>query len=261
MVIKEYKEYIEDEILRLYTEVGWKAYTDNPTALRRGYEHSLVVLAAYENDELLGIIRAVGDGFTVVFVQDILVFPEKQRQGIGTALMKALLARFPEVRQVEFTTDHTPQTKAFYQSLGFDELGEHGMLEVNLEKKNLQINFIKLDNREFEEYELDISEILTEEELTEKINNLNLNKNNFYKIILVGIRNFEINTKKQLKLINKDNILKIKNNTKIGYNLEELSKHNNLKGIFVKEMLELLAKEPEKAELIQNAIEIGLNNM
>ena len=146
-------------------------------------------------------------------------------------------------------------------SLGFDELGEHGMLEVNLEKNNLQINFIKLDNREFEEYELDVSEILTEEELTEKINNLNLNKNNFHKIILVGIRNFEINTKKQLKLINKDNILKIKNNTRTGYNLEDISKHNNLKGIFVKELLELLEKEPENAEIIQNAIEIGLNNM
>ena len=126
MIIKEYKEYREDEILRLYTEVGWNAYTEKPAVLRRGYEHSLVVLAAYENEELLGIIRAVGDGFTVVFVQDILVFPEKQRQGIGTALMKALLARYPEVRQVELITDNTPQTKAFYQSLGFYEISETG---------------------------------------------------------------------------------------------------------------------------------------
>ena len=146
-------------------------------------------------------------------------------------------------------------------SLGFDELGEHGMLEVNLEKNDLMINFIKLDNREFEEYNLDISEISTEEELIEKINNINLNKNNFYKIILVGIRNFELNIKKIIKIIRNKNILKIKNNTKTGYNLEELSKHSNLKGIFVKEMLELLEKEPEKAEIIQNAIEIGLNNM
>ena len=80
MEIKEYKDYKEDEILRLYSEVGWTAYTENMTALRYGYEHSLLVMAAYEDDDLLGIIRAVGDGYTVVLIQDILVYPEKQRQ-------------------------------------------------------------------------------------------------------------------------------------------------------------------------------------
>ena len=146
-------------------------------------------------------------------------------------------------------------------SLGFDELGEHGMLEVNLEKHNLEINFIKLDNREFIEFELDISEVVTQEELIEKINELNLNENNMYKIVLTGIKNFEIDTNKLLKLNMKKNILKIKNKTKIKYNLEEISKQNNLKGIFVSEMLDLLKSEPEKAKIIQKALEIGLNNM
>ena len=126
MEIKEYKDYKEDEILRLYSEVGWTAYTENMTALRRGYESSLLVLAAYEDDELLGIVRAVGDGFTVVFIQDILVYPEKQRQGVGTALIKAVLTRYPDVRQIELTTDNTPETAAFYKSLGFSEFSEIG---------------------------------------------------------------------------------------------------------------------------------------
>ena len=146
-------------------------------------------------------------------------------------------------------------------SLGFDELGEHGMLEIDLGKNSLKIDFIKLDEKEFVEYELDISKIETQEELIEKINNLKLEKDKFYKIVLIGTRNFEIEKNKIIKLVNKENILKIKNNTKIRYHLEEISKQNNLKGIFVKEMLELLKNEPEKAEIIQNAIEIGLNNM
>ena len=116
MEIKEYREFKDDEILRLYSAVGWTAYTENMTALRQGYEHSLLVLAAYEGNELLGIIRAVGDGYTIVFIQDILVYPEKQRKGVGSALLKAMLARYPEVRQIELTTDNTPQTTAFYKS-------------------------------------------------------------------------------------------------------------------------------------------------
>ena len=110
MEIREYTEYREEEILRLYTEVGWTAYTKDMSELEQGYKHSLLVLSAYENEELLGIVRAVGDGHTIVFVQDILVFPEKQRQGVGTALL----------------TDNTPKTVAFYKSLGFSELSEIG---------------------------------------------------------------------------------------------------------------------------------------
>ena len=126
MEIKEYKEYKEDEIKRLYTEVGWAAYTENMKALEQGYKNSLLVLAAYENEELLGVIRVVGDGFTVVFIQDILVFPGKQRQGVGTALLRAVLAKYPDVRQIELTTDNTPKTLAFYKSLGFSEFSEIG---------------------------------------------------------------------------------------------------------------------------------------
>ena len=126
MEIKEYKEYKAEEIRRLYTEVGWKAYTENMTALELGYKNSLLVLAAYEGDELLGIIRVIGDGYTIVFIQDILVFPSKQRQGIGTALIKAVLEKYSDVRQIELTTDNTDKTVSFYKSLGFAEFSEMG---------------------------------------------------------------------------------------------------------------------------------------
>ncbi len=126
MEIREYTEYREEEILRLYSAVGWTAYTDNPRALEQGFCHSLLILAAYEGDELIGLIRVVGDGFTIVFIQDLLVDPAHQRQGIATALVRAVLARYPEVRQVELVTDNTPKTIAFYRSLGFTEFSEIG---------------------------------------------------------------------------------------------------------------------------------------
>ncbi|SEK54332.1 GNAT family N-acetyltransferase [Ruminococcus albus] len=126
MEIREYTNYNSDEILRLYSAVGWTAYTADPEALREGYDNSLLVLAAYENDELLGIIRAVGDGATIVFIQDILVFPDKQRQGTGTALLRAILERYPHVRQIELVTDNTEKTVAFYKSMGMREFSELG---------------------------------------------------------------------------------------------------------------------------------------
>ena len=126
MQIREYTEIKEEDIKSLYTEVGWIAYTENMPALIKGYRSSLLILAAYEDDELLGLIRVVGDGATVIFVQDILVYPGHQRKGIGTALLKEVLERYADVRQIELVTDNTEKTIAFYRSLGFHELSEMG---------------------------------------------------------------------------------------------------------------------------------------
>ena len=46
MEIKNYSAYNEKEILKLYSSVGWTAYTDDPQALKQGFQNSLLVLAA-----------------------------------------------------------------------------------------------------------------------------------------------------------------------------------------------------------------------
>ena len=107
MDIREYREYKSEDVLRLYASVGWTAYTDDPAALERGFRHSLLVLAAWEDGELAGLIRAVGDGASIVFIQDILVFPKYQRRGIGKALMCAMMERYRTVYQMELLTDDT----------------------------------------------------------------------------------------------------------------------------------------------------------
>ena len=126
MEIREYQTYNETEILSLYTSVGWTAYTCQPETLQEGFSRSLVILAAYDGEQLTGLLRAVGDGATVIFLQDILVLPQYQRQGIGTALVQEILRRYPHVRQIQLTTDDTPQTIAFYESLGFRPLQKIG---------------------------------------------------------------------------------------------------------------------------------------
>ncbi|MBP0969390.1 MAG: GNAT family N-acetyltransferase [Oscillospiraceae bacterium] len=126
MEIREYTQYREEEILRLYSEAGWTAYTEDPEKLRKGFESSLIVLAAYEGDSLSGLIRAVGDGSTIIYIQDLLVRPCMQNKGVGTALLKALLDRYPQVRQKVLVTDSGSNAEKLYRSLGLSELSEKG---------------------------------------------------------------------------------------------------------------------------------------
>lgn len=147
-------------------------------------------------------------------------------------------------------------------AMGFDEIGKHGMIvgEITNNKK-LKIEFIQTDEKEFVEKNIQIDEILSKEELIEKINQIELENNKYYKIILQGKRNFEINSYEIEKNIN-NKIIKIKDETKLKIALDQIAKQNNLKGIFVKNMLKKieLAKEEEKEQIIK-AIEIGLENM
>ena len=132
------------------------------------------------------------------------------------------------------------------------------MIVGEIEKNKINLEFIALDETYFEEKEMNITEIISEEELIEKINNLEIEKNKFTKLILTGKRKFEINKNKILKLIENKNILKIKNNTKMNYELEKLAMENSLKGIFVKNMLQKIKEDESNKEEIENAIEMGL---
>lgn len=117
--IKEYKAYNQQEILPLYESVGWTNYTQKPQMLKEAYLHSLKSYAAYVDNKLVGVIRVVGDGVSVVFVQDLLVYPQHHRHGIGTALLKRIMEEYNGVYQLHLLTDNTEKTIAFYKSLGF----------------------------------------------------------------------------------------------------------------------------------------------
>ena len=112
-----------EEVLPLYEAVGWTNYTQNPTMLKEAYKNSLHILAALnEEGKLLGVLRAVGDGASILFIQDILVTPEYQHQGIGTKLLQQTLEKYMNVYQIQLATDDSSKTVSFYESNGFTSL-------------------------------------------------------------------------------------------------------------------------------------------
>ena len=116
-----------EEIFPLYEAVGWTNYTSNPTMLKNALEHSLFLISARDEEgKLIGFLRAVGDGYSIVYIQDIIVLPEYHRQGIGTQLLRQTLEYFNEVYQIILTTDSELKTIAFYEANGFTALSKYG---------------------------------------------------------------------------------------------------------------------------------------
>ena len=128
-----------DDVLYLYQAVGWTNYTNQPQMLAQALSHSLATYLARDGEKIVGLVRLIGDGFSSVFVQDLLVLPSYQRQGIGSSLMKQALADYKDAYQVQLATDESEKTLAFYRSLGFETLSSFqctGMILVN--RKNLK---------------------------------------------------------------------------------------------------------------------------
>lgn len=124
-----------EEVCRLYQSMGWTNYSSRPEMLQKAIAHSLFVLAAFDKDRLVGLLRAVGDGYSIVFIQDILVDVDYQRQGIGRALVEKTLDKFSEVYQLHLMTDNEERTISFYESLGFTPIEQLGCVAYTYIRK------------------------------------------------------------------------------------------------------------------------------
>ena len=108
-----------DQLEKLYNDVEWFAYTNDLPLLQQALSQSLDVLSAWDGDELVGLVRIIGDGLTIIYVQDILVLNTYQNQGIATELMKQILNKYSHVRQKVLLTEEAPDVRHFYEKNGF----------------------------------------------------------------------------------------------------------------------------------------------
>ena len=110
VIIKEYISLQLSELVVLYELEGWGNYTKNIDLLIKAYANSLCIITAYHNQQLVGICRCVGDGYFVVFIQDIIVKEEFRRNGIGKKLVEYVFEKYKKVRQkilLRFTKHRT----------------------------------------------------------------------------------------------------------------------------------------------------------
>lgn len=108
-----------DTLTELYDSVEWTGYTNHAEKMNGLLDGSYYYISAWKEEFLVGLIRSVGDGVSILYIQDILVHPDFQRQGIGKQLMERLISDNSTIRQMVLITDDAQDTKAFYHNVGF----------------------------------------------------------------------------------------------------------------------------------------------
>ena len=113
------------EIRRLYLLAEWCEEADDDSFLPPLFAGSTVVLSAWSGEHVVGIGRAISDGVSDAYIQDVVVAPEFRRRGIGAALVNGIADRLRRRGIGWIGLVGAPGTEAFYASLGFRAPEDH----------------------------------------------------------------------------------------------------------------------------------------
>jgi ribosomal protein S18 acetylase RimI-like enzyme len=84
----------EEEIVALYRSGGWwQEGRDDPSEIGALIQGSLVFVVAVDRDsgKAVGMGRAISDGVSDAYIQDLVVLPEYRGRGIGKAILGRIL--------------------------------------------------------------------------------------------------------------------------------------------------------------------------
>lgn len=97
--------------------VGWNAMEKS---LNNPKLQCFLSVSAYEGDRLIGYVEVVSNGVTDAYIQDLMVHPEMQNQGIGTQMMNIVIKEIKE-RDIYMLSVIYGEEKLrdFYEKFGF----------------------------------------------------------------------------------------------------------------------------------------------
>lgn len=127
------------EFNELYDAVGWGSYEEEIS--KKALSNNIYSVSIYDNNDIIGYGRIIGDGIVFLYIHDIMVKPEYQGKGIGKTIMNKLLDKIHELQKVnpDLRTylGASKGKEEFYKKCGF----------ITREEANLGAGMI-LDNGE-----------------------------------------------------------------------------------------------------------------
>lgn len=106
-----------DQIVTLYEEAGLPRPTTDKERIRKMYEHSNLIVTAWDNTKLVGVSRSITDWAWSCYLADLAVSPEYKKSGIGKKLIELTKEKVGD--QVMILLLSVPTAMTYYPKVGF----------------------------------------------------------------------------------------------------------------------------------------------
>lgn len=117
----KYNDLNVDTYLHLRACVNWKRLSRAQAEV--ALKNSICIVAAYIQDTPVAMGRLVGDGAVICYVQDLIVLPDYQGQGIGSLVLGSLKSYAEQLRlnhtELMFALMCAKGRESFYEKHGF----------------------------------------------------------------------------------------------------------------------------------------------
>lgn len=114
------------EFRAIAASVGWDDHFDW-TTMQASLDASLHAVVATENGRVVGTARLVGDGVRYFYIQDVMVEPDHEGEGIATELTQALIDWAQQTPKAFIGLFASPEAIGVYEELGFSTNDMTGM--------------------------------------------------------------------------------------------------------------------------------------
>lgn len=119
------KETDYTRILELYRDAGWWEMDDDPHHLETVaniVQNTFCFVVAKIGEKIVGMGRAISDGYSDAYIQDITVDKAHRGKGIGKGIVRALVSFLKENNLQWIGLISEPGYEKFYNELGFSEM-------------------------------------------------------------------------------------------------------------------------------------------
>lgn len=122
IVFTEEKKFTEKQVEDLFLSVNWVS-GNYPSRLHKALKHSSTVITAWDNDRLVGLLRALDDSEMVAYIHYVLVHPDYQGNGIAGTMVEMIKDKYKNYLYIEIMPEER-KNAAFYQKHDFQIMAD-----------------------------------------------------------------------------------------------------------------------------------------
>ena len=124
MAIKytEEKIFTKDQVQKLFLSVGWVS-GQYPERLYKALMNSETVITAWDNDQLVGLVRLIDDSEMVAYMHYVLVNPMYHGNGIAGTMINMVKEKYKNYLYIEIMPEES-KNAAFYEKFGFKVMAD-----------------------------------------------------------------------------------------------------------------------------------------